>query len=220
MYLNFRSSLIVFCCVIGFYESAAQTNFTEKTEENVTSRVATKSQDWVLLSFSVGNPYTYGDTFLQTYAKKKSYHFTSLFFINTTYYLGYDFTIFKATPEDTVRTGIFDKTTVCHYYLNGGRLFKISSFPLSFRTHLGIGWANYRNKIIGNNEIIFKDEGFSISATGTLEYKLTSLFNIHLSSQWTRDFIKTETSPEIQSFFDRANYIFVYAGITISLRSP
>ena len=218
MCLNFKNLLIVFCCVGSFYKSAAQTNSTKKPNGNLTNKVANKSHDWVLLSFSAGYPYTYGDTFLQTYAKKESYHFTSLLLINTTYYLGYDFTIFKATPEDTVRTGIFDKTTVCHYYVNGGRLFKISNFPLSFRTHLGIGWANYRNKIIGNNEIIFKDEGFSISATGTLQYKLTSLFNIHLSSQWTQDFIKTETNPEIQSFFDRANYIFVHAGITISLR--
>ncbi|UZO80131.1 hypothetical protein NBT05_14390 [Aquimarina sp. ERC-38] len=219
MNLNFRSIVIAIClCKVLSYSLNGQTKPVEKQEQLITKN--DKSTDWarIILSAAVGYPLSYGDTFLKTYSKKTSHHFNATFFLNPKYIFGYDFNIYKATTDDTTLTGNFDNATICHYYMNMGRQFTIHNFPLSFRSTLGAGWANYRNEFKGVNKLNFKDNGFSMSITGTLQYEFTRFLGIHINAQWIRDFLRIETNQEIQSFFDRANYVFLYAGITFSLR--
>ncbi|MFS4415381.1 hypothetical protein ACKWCC_01655 [Maribacter sp. 2307ULW6-5] len=131
---------------------------------------------------------------------------------NEHYVLGYQGTFHSANVTNTGLVGRFDRSRIQRHYLTGSYSFLSPESRVGLIAGTGIGYVRYGNK---KENIKFYEDGFSAMVRGRLTYRFSSYFGWHAGLQYSRDFLNTETAPELRSFFRNAHTFYISTGLVI-----
>ncbi len=199
MYLNFKLGII--CVVMAMTNTFAQELQQNKARTGV----------YVQLRPSVTHPVALGNNFLgKAHDLRSGFMGEARVFFPGKYYLGIHGNFFKSEVNDIRLAGNYDRTNVWHNYLTVGYSFlpRTSKFGLDLGG--GVGYALYANR---KGTIDFHDDGFSIMANMNVGYRLNQILGFGIGAQFSKDFLATETAPEVARFFKNANIVYLSAGL-------
>lgn len=208
MYLNSRTYVCTFylMCVALVLGSAQGTTSVDqvKNTNSVQIRVA-----GIL-------PKALGNNFLnKAYDVKAGVSTELLFYCGQHYFFGYQGFIKSADVNNVSLVGQFNRSIIQHHYVQGGYSFFPKENDLGLTLGIGTGFADYKNV---RDDVKFHDNGFSLMANTTLNYRLSYLFGVMAGVQFSHDFMNTVTAPEVKSFFNSAQTIHYSVGIVMYLR--
>jgi hypothetical protein len=161
-------------------------------------------------------PKALGNNFLsKAYDVKAGGATELLVFCGQHYFLGYQGAIKAAEVDNPSLVGQFNRSTIQHHYVQGGYSFFPKENELGLTLGVGAGFAHYKNS---RNDVKFHDNGFSLMANTTINYRLSSFFGVMAGVQYAHDLMNTITAPEVKSFFDTAQTLHYSVGIVMYVK--
>lgn len=200
MYLNFKGSLagiLIFfgCCIAVFGQG----------DEGMQNKI------YVRLKPSFTVPLAFGDNFLgKAYNLKPGFLGEAQVFFPNRMYLGIQGNFFKADVADITAVGDYDRANIWHNYFTGGYALLPKESDFGIDAGLGFGYAIYANR---RQNIDFHDDGFSAMANIDMSYRFSRVLGAGIGVQFAKDFLATETAPELESFFKNTSILYISVGL-------
>lgn len=202
MYSNSKRSLAFVLIFFGCFTAI----FGQADEEK-------QNKIYVRLTPSFTVPFALGDNFLgKAYNLKPGYLGDARVFFPNRVYLGIHGNFFKADVTNIDKVGDFDRTNIWHNYLTGGYALLPRESKLGLDAGLGLGYTIYANR---RQNIDFHDDGFSAMADLHANYRFSKVVGADLGVQFTKDFLTTETAPELEKFLKNASILYFSLGLVI-----
>ena len=206
MYLNSKTYVGTFCllCATLVLSRAQNTISVDQGKSTKQVRITTIF------------PKAMGNNFLSKgYDVKPGLATELLIFCGQHYFMGYQGAIKAADVNNPSLVGQFNRSTIQHHYVQGGYSFFPKANDLGLMLGVGAGFTHYRNS---RDDVKFHDNGFSLMANTTFNYRLSSLFGVVAGMQFSHDFMNTITAPEVKSFFDSAQTLHYSVGIVMYVK--
>lgn len=203
---NYRSFYII--CFLFFSISSTAQDDKDGSKENV--------RRFFTYQASIVKPVAFGDNFANDGLKQLAGYDLSLrFYIFRSIYLGAEGGSFVATVKNENLVGDFDQSNANTYGLTAGYTFELNEDHL-VDAGLSYGTINYRNSKDGVDDR-FVDNGIYLKVNGQYNYRFNKNVSLFAFTNLRLDYLDIKTSPLIDSFINRANYLVLGIGVKISL---
>ena len=200
--LNYRSLYIL--CLLIFSLSLKAQDEKDGSKENV--------RRFVTYQASVVKPVAFGDNFASEGLKQiAGYDLSLRFYIFRSVFLGVEGGSFVATVENQNLVGDFDQSNANTYGLTAGYTFELNKDHL-VDAGLSYGKVNYRNSKDGLDDR-FVDNGNYLKINGQYNYRFNKNVSVFAFANLRLDYLDIKTSPVIDSFINRSNYVIFGVGI-------
>ena len=165
---------------------------------------------------SVVKPVAFGDNFANDGLKQiAGYDLSLRFYIFKSVFLGVEGGSFVATVENQNLVGDLDQSNSNTYGLTAGYTFELNKDHL-VDAGLSYGKVNYRNSKDGLDDR-FVDNGNYLKINGQYNYRFNKNVSVFAFANLRLDYLDIKTSPVIDSFINRSNYVIFGIGLKISL---
>ncbi|MGB6150394.1 MAG: hypothetical protein WBG48_00260 [Pricia sp.] len=200
MSLNFKRFLAITLIFFSFSSIISAQNDEEKQEKV-----------YVQLKPGFAVPLALGDNFLaQAYELKAGFLGEARVFFPNRIFLGIHGNFFKAEVIDATAVGDFERTNIWHNYVTGGYALLPRESDFGLEAGLGIGYTVFFNH---GPDIRFHDDGFSAMANLYANYRFSRVVGANLGVQFSKDFLATQTAPELEKFFKNASILYFSTGL-------
>ncbi|MDT8347835.1 MAG: hypothetical protein RQ756_08530 [Flavobacteriaceae bacterium] len=140
----------------------------------------------------------------------------ALFFIKNIA-LGFKFQYFDADISRPDLAGDFDKLRNRYFAFVLGYKYQLSD-KFYLQAVAAFGGVSHRNTKNSSIDIIrFKDTGESLYLGASINYKVIKNIALFAELGYRRDFMDIKTSPELDKFFNRVQYIPMQVGVRFLL---
>ena len=165
---------------------------------------------------SVVKPVAFSDNFANDGLKQiAGYDLSLRFYIFKSVFLGVEGGSFVATVENENLVGDLDQSNANTYGLTAGYTFELNNNHL-VDAGLSYGKVNYRNSKDGLDDR-FVDNGNYLKINGQYNYRFNKNVSVFAFANLRLDYLDIKTSPVIDSFINRSNYVIFGIGLKISL---
>ncbi len=202
MGLSFKSlALFVLCLLAGTNVVLGQENTFDE-----------KKQVYVQLRPALAFPVALGDNFLAEAYDTSLVAFMgeARVFFQDRLFLGVNGSFFKAEVADISKVGDFDSTNIWHNYLTGGYALMPRNNKFGLDVGAGLGYTIFTNR---KGDIDFHDDGVSFMANLLTSYRMSEVVGVGAGFQLTKDFLSTDTAPELEKFFKNADILYFSVGL-------
>lgn len=200
---------VLFLCVMTFQLSSAQEQVLETSDSS-------EKKNIIYLSVGAFHPMAFGDNLANKALDKKIGANISLMFRfpDTEYRMGLYLSSFKASvkPDATPLVGNYSKVGIFSIGVQLGYIFWEHSNWVAY-VDGSIGFTNYSNS---SEHIDFKDNGFSMSLSPTLQYDFHKNIGLYTAVTYRHDFLRTKAPSNIKNFFKHQDYVLLNLGIVVS----
>lgn len=181
-----------------------------KTENSTTKNFGPR---WTL-SIDGAIPITSGKKYMGLAMKGKSaYSFRGQLFLYKNFFLAFSFGRADFETTDTEIVGNYKRTRVLHetMYL-GYEVLTTKSLKAGVQMSI-YGESQYRNKYNGSDEAYQRDSGRVRSYEAYLAYNFNKYISVNLIYAYRNDKMNIDTSPELESRFDKAQFHSIGLGL-------
>lgn len=169
-------------------------------------------QVYVQLKPALSFPIALGDNFLAEAYNTNLVAFMgeARVFFQDRIFLGVHGNFFKAEVTDILQVGGFDRTNIWHNYLSAGYATMARDKKFGLDVGAGIGYTIYSNR---KGSVDFHEDGFSIMANMHTNYRMSEIVGVSAGVQIAKDFLATDTAPELEKFFKNAGILYFSVGL-------
>jgi len=207
--LYYKISMIIFFVSLGSHQMYAQHSQTVFDEEDKMGRAMS-------IQFSLLRPIAFGDNFAnKALSQKVGYQTTIRFYFLKHFFLGAEGGSFSADVKDKESVGDYDRSNANTYGITGGYSFSFNESH-NVDVALALGSANYRNK---KNDLAdrFVDRGSYVKLQLQYNYNFNKHFSIYALAGLRYDHLDIDSSPLIDDFINKAQYLTFGFGIKYNL---
>ncbi|MGX1023569.1 hypothetical protein [Psychroflexus sp. MBR-150] len=209
MSLSLLTKTFIFLFFIYCFTLQAQTS---DTLENKTKQTKTHLN----VEFSGILPIAVGENFAadgMDFNYGLSFSFKGYF--NDHLFFGLKFQHLRADVADETLVGVFEHSNVNSYLAVGGYRFILDE-QFNIESSLGIGATVYNNKkttTTFNEKIDFEDDATTMIISVATSYRITNQLKVFIKPEYRIDFMRIDTAPIRQDFFDEAHFLNILFGI-------
>lgn len=172
--------------------------------------VVEKQKKAGFIQVGVSHPIQFGENAAaEAYNFSVGFYASGFLYIKPRFLVGsiFNYTTFKV--DENANVGFFTDGFVKRYLFGAGYEL-INKNDFLFMSTAGMGYVNYRNKTQGEN---FQDTGTSFYVSSSISKVFLKELQVFAELTFAYDDIRTETPPEIQSFFNNATLLTPAIGV-------
>ena len=203
---NSRLFCILCLCFCGFVANAQENE--EGTKENI--------RRFVTYQIALVKPLAFGDNFAKDGLDQVvGYDLSLRFYVFESIYAGVEGGSFTAEVDKEELVGDYDQSNANTYGISAGYTFELNESNL-IDTGLSYGHINYRNRKEGLDDR-FVDSGSYLKINAQYNYRFSKNVSLFAFTNIRFDYLDIETSPLIDNFINRANYMIFGIGFKASI---
>ncbi len=139
------------------------------------------------------------------------------FHLKNNIFFSFGFQHLKADVINKNLLGFYDDTQVNTFFITGGYRFYLNT-RLRFEPYIGLGLTTYNNKRADQTLSIinFRDTAGTLIISPSLKYQLSKKFMVFLKPEYRMDQMNIRVDPEIDNLFNRASYLNLLIGASLT----